>query len=540
MLELSIPRETYPNFKLSLSPGQQVFIVGPNGAGKSALIHCIDSGTGGQQSVRIAAHRQTWLQSSRVDMTAESRENARINRSAERQDINSIWNDRRARERLSSLLFDLVSNENLRARSIASFVDKSELAKSKTHSLESPSPFEQLNSLLALGTLKVSIQYSNRDEILAQHQDSETKYSMMQMSDGERNAALIAASVITAEAGTVFLIDEPERHLHRSIIEPFLSALYRHRNDCIFVISTHEISLPSRNQDAYTLLVRSCKWNDNRAVSWNVELLKPNSSIPEDLKRDILGSRKQILFVEGSDSGSLDLPLYAALFPSVSVIPKGGCADVIRAVQGLRGSRTFHNVEAYGLIDRDNLEENEVEQLAQRNVFALDVYSIESIYYCSDSISAVAQRQANSLEFDADRLITSAKRKALQVLKNRDLAETMAAKRCERQVRNSILSEIPDWRTIKTGTRNKINITAHSLFQDELNRYNDLVNNHDLDSLIARYPLKESAALSEISRALQLQSRLTYERTLLTQVKSDPNLASKLRDHIRPLSGKLR
>ena len=49
---------------------------------------------------------------------------------------------------------------------------------------------------------------------------------MAQMSDGERAAAIIAATVLVADPGTLFLIDEPERHLHRSIIEPFLSALF--------------------------------------------------------------------------------------------------------------------------------------------------------------------------------------------------------------------------------------------------------------------------------------------------------------------------
>ena len=59
-----------------------------------------------------------------------------------------------------------------------------------------------------------------------------------------RNAAIIAATVLTVEPETVLLIDEPERHLHRSIIEPFLSALFDRRQDCAFIVSTHEIALP--------------------------------------------------------------------------------------------------------------------------------------------------------------------------------------------------------------------------------------------------------------------------------------------------------
>ena len=78
------------------------------------------------------------------------------------------------------------------------------------------------------------------------------------------------------EPGTMLLIDEPERHLHRSIIEPFLSALFSRRKDCVFVVSTHEIALPVANPKARVLMVRSCRWKGDMASAWDVELLEPN------------------------------------------------------------------------------------------------------------------------------------------------------------------------------------------------------------------------------------------------------------------------
>ena len=108
------------------------------------------------------------------------------------------------------------------------------------------------------------------------------------MSDGERNATILAATVLTVEPGTVLLIDEPERHLHRAIIEPFLSALFRQREDCTFVVSTHEIALPIVNPDVSVLMVRSCEWNGDTAKSWDVAVLDPNTELPEELKRAIL------------------------------------------------------------------------------------------------------------------------------------------------------------------------------------------------------------------------------------------------------------
>ena len=71
-------------------------------------------------------------------------------------------------------------------------------------------------------------------------------YSVAEMSDGERNALLLAAEVLTVPSGTLILIDEPELHLHRSIISSLLTGLFSNRSDCMFVISTHEVMLPTR------------------------------------------------------------------------------------------------------------------------------------------------------------------------------------------------------------------------------------------------------------------------------------------------------
>ena len=285
------------------------------------------------------------------------------------------------------------------------------------------------------------------------------------MSDGERNAAIIAATVLTVESETVLLIDEPERHLHRSIIEPFLSALFQRRQDCAFIISTHEIALPAANPEARVLMVRSCEWNGDTAKAWDVEILESNTNLPAELRRDILGARRRILFVEGTTNG-LDLPLYDALFPGLSVVPKGSCSDVQRAVSGLRSARDLHHVEALGLIDKDDRSASEIEHLTKNGIFALDVRSVEALYYCSDAIAAVAGRQAESLGSNDDELIELAKTKALDVLKQSGLAKRMAARRCERTVRNSMLSQLPNWKKlIKTDATTRIGACSRAVLR---------------------------------------------------------------------------
>ena len=436
------------------------------------------------------------------------------------------------------MLFDLVAKENSRARSVTRHVDSGNTKEAEKVAAESTSPFEQLNELLGIGTLAITLENSNDEEILARHRDSSAPFSIAQMSDGERNAAIIAATVLTVEPGTVLLIDEPERHLHRSIIEPFLSALFERRKDCAFVVSTHEIALPVANPEARCLMVRSCNWNGDQAETWDVEVIEKNVDMPEDLKRAILGSRKRILFVEGDSNSSknLDFPLYSALFPNISVVTKGSCTDVQKAVSGLRESQNLHRVEAFGLIDRDNRDEEKVGQLTEGGVFALDVYSVESLYYCSAAIAAVACRQAESLGDDADEMIELAKQEALDSLNEDGLAERMVARRCEGLVHDQMLSQLPNWKSIEANTASTLNVSVHSPYQAELTRFRELVEGEKLDDLVARYPLRKSRVFDAIAEVLRLKSRRIYEQTLVSRIRSDEALAESLKQKLGPLS----
>ena len=530
-----IPRISGETFPVSLQSGDRLFIVGPNGAGKSALIQHLVSSHEGRNIRRISAHRQTWLGSGSLDLTPLGRkEFGEVDTDVERN-YNSLWQEHNAEQKQSAVLFDLVAKDNARARSITAFVDSKDWKGAAQRAAGSVSAFEELNDLLAFGTLSIALENSKDEEILAKHRNSNDSYSIAQMSDGERNAAIIEATVLTVEAGTVLLIDEPERHLHRSIIVPFLAAVFAKREDCTFVVSTHELALPAANPTASVLMVRSCKWENNMATAWDIDLLESNDQLPEELRRAILGSRRKVLFFEGTGT-SLDLPIYNALFPDISVVASGASAGVRRAVEGIRGSYDLHYVEAYGLIDGDGRSQEVVDSLRERCVFALDTYSVESLYYCSESLDAIARRQAESLGRQSVSMMQSALDAAFVALAEDGLAERMAARRCEHVVRNRIVSEAPGWETIRDDVKSCFNISVISPFQQELARFRELFEAKDFDQLVARYPLRESRVFDRVARALEFKKRELYEQTLIARVQSDAVLAEKLRQRVGPLS----
>ena len=494
---------------------------------------------------RITAHRQTSLSSGATNFTPEQYKQFYVNYLNYNRNDASRYLDNYSSEVQSAILYDLENKYNLINECIANHHRNQDIPKATKTALESPSPFDQINEVFNHGRLNVKLERTEDRSIITNHAQGQS-FDITKMSDGERSAMIIAAQVITAESDTVFLIDEPEKHLHRSISQPFLSALFDLRKDCAFIISTHEIDLAIANPKARVLMLRSCQWRNDQCVAWDAEVIEPNSQLPEnarlteELKREILGSRKRILFVEGN-SNSLDNQLYDVLFPNLTVIPKGSCENVINAVRGLRKSQDFHDVEAFGLIDGDN-REKEIDKLAENNIFALEVHSVEALYYYSEVIAAVAHQQ---VEFwgkgDPDELIGLVHQKAIEILKDPKkspkLAERMAARRCERQVHELFRSKTPDWRSIMNNPTQSICVPIDPhLYSKELKHFNTLVDNGELDSLIARYPLRESQVFETIVKTLQCPNQELYQHLVVKLAQEDEDVAKCIKKRIGQLS----
>ena len=267
-IELKIPkilddRISNDPIKLSVNKGDQLFIVGPNGSGKSALMHHLVSNVNTNKIKRITAHRQTSLRSGTINFTPAQRTSFFTNYLDYSRDNRSRYLDRYASEEQSAILFDLDNKYNTINEDIANHHRNQNVAKASETALNSPSPFDQINELLDHGRLNVNLERTKDRSIIANHSQGQS-FDIAKMSDGERSTMIIAGHVITVEPETVFLIDEPEKHLHRSISQPFLSALFDLRKDCAFIISTHEIELAIANSEARVLMLRSCQWSGDR------------------------------------------------------------------------------------------------------------------------------------------------------------------------------------------------------------------------------------------------------------------------------------
>jgi ABC-type cobalamin/Fe3+-siderophores transport system ATPase subunit len=204
------------------------------------------------------------------------------------------------------------------------------------------------------------------------------KYHGKEMSDGERVILYMICQALLLPQGSVLIIDEPELHIHKSIVKKLWDRLESERSDCVFVYITHDLDFAaSRNTDK-VLWIKQFDGSE-----WEYEFLNIDdfSELPKELLFELVGTRKKVIFVEG-DRNSLDFALYNEFFKDKGyhVIPCGGCSEVIRAYKAEKAYRALSSIDAYCLIDRDYRTEEEIKSLEDDGVKFLKVAEVENLF----------------------------------------------------------------------------------------------------------------------------------------------------------------
>lgn len=244
--------------KISLKEGEILFIVGANGTGKSTLMGDIFR-QNNRNSKRIMANRNICFDDENIGMSSVDLQNSSDNfRNMELQ-ADARWNYHhfgapKAKVETNEVIF---TEAKLRDE-IATFARNRQIAEMEVFIDENPSIITRINDIFLASNLKIQFKPNGLENILA-YRDGGTEYNIARMSDGERNAFLIASSILTAPKNFLLLIDEPERHLHKSIVVPLLISVAKLRPDCTFVVSTHELGLPLEIENSKTIVLRNCK-----------------------------------------------------------------------------------------------------------------------------------------------------------------------------------------------------------------------------------------------------------------------------------------
>jgi len=142
-------------------------------------------------------------------------------------------------------------------------------------------------------------------------------YNASEMSDGERVIFYLVGEAICSPENAIVIIDEPEMHIHKSLVKNLFDLIENERPDCSFIYLTHDIDFAFSRQNATKIWAKG--YNDN---IWDYELLNDETPIPEQLYLEVLGSRKPVLFIEG-DNSSIDYELYEQVYFDRTLKPLG-------------------------------------------------------------------------------------------------------------------------------------------------------------------------------------------------------------------------
>ena len=528
-LSISVPGPVEP-CNIELAPGEILYVIGANGTGKSALVHYLNV-IHRASSRWIPPHRRTWFESGGSNLTPAERQRQEINQQNLAVQPNSRWIDHNPDVRVNIAIFDLMQKRSQLSQEIADAFRAGDGARGCALIKGVEDPLVALSGLLTNANLPFKFSVDRNATILVTKPGSEP-YSVAEMSDGERNALLLAAEVMTVQPGTFILIDEPELHLHRSIVSPLLRGLFSKRPDCMFGVSTHELTLPLDNPVSKILLVRGCTYKDGSVAGWDVDFVNSPLEIDEELKTDVLGARRTVVFVEGERS-SLDAPLYSLIAPCASVIPRGARKSVEDAVRSIRASNALHWIKAYGFVDRDGRNADDIEKLRGEGIYTIEVNSVESIYFDQKVQEEVAKRRTNLTGDDVSSRLKPAKDAAIDATRNN--AEHLARLAAVRKLREEILKYLPNPKTSPLDQLIQIELDAPGKLQQEREILSALVDGDNLDAIVRQYPIRVTGALHRLSKQLGFDDQREYEKAVIQLLKDDKEMLEHVRELIGPL-----
>ena len=252
-----------------------------------------------------------------------------------------------------------------------------------------PSQPPSSNSLKSsgLGYFRTRTLCLDGDDIEVRVPGAKAAYSASDMSDGERAIFYLVGQTLVANTNSVLVIDEPELHLHPSIMTALWDALATARSDCAFVFITHSLEFAASRPGAKFVLREF-----DPAPAWTLEPVLEHTGFSEETTTLLLGKRRPVLFVEGVDS-SLDRLIFRSSFPDHFVLPQESCEAVIHAVASIRKNPALTRVMCHGIVDRDHRSPDEIQYLRSRGVEVLPVAEIENLVLLPAVSRAIATHE---------------------------------------------------------------------------------------------------------------------------------------------------
>jgi energy-coupling factor transporter ATP-binding protein EcfA2 len=339
--------------------------------------------------------------------------------------------------------------------------------------------------------------------------EGEANYHGKELSDGERVVLYLIGHCISAPDDSIIIIDEPEVHLHKSIVSKLWDKIEGLCPNKMLIYITHDLDFAASRMDAWKIWVKS----HNGKGQWEWAEVPQDAALPEALLLEVLGNRKNIIFCEG-ERGSLDTAVYELFYPDFHIIPRGGGDKVIEATKAFRANDSLHHLQAFGIIDSDFKEQAEIDALLAHGIHTLGVAEIENLFCVAALIRIVARHQ----EMEPDAAVRHVTDFLVEALRQElDVQVSSKAEKLIQYKLNCFSKMDHSESGLQTALqRTYDSIDVHAIYSQCRELFEQEITNQNLDSLLLIYNRKSLP--DRISHILGL-TRGEYSKLLIRLYK---------------------
>ena len=351
-------------------------------------------------------------------------------------------------------------------------------------------------------------------ELVSTGRDSNS-YTAGRMSDSEKLVFYLIGAALCAYPNALLVIEEPETLLHNSIKNQLWDEIEAIRPDCTFVYLTHDIDFATSRSDSKRIWIRS--YDADHSV-WDYELIESNESFPEEVYMEILGSRKPILFIEGTDTNSIDSKLYPFIFPDYLVKPMGGCQKVIETTKAFGQLKDFHTLDSKGIVDRDRRTQGEINYLREQHIYVPDVAEVENLLMIEDVIKTVAKR----LMKDPDDVFKQVKENVVRLFQKE--LDSQVILHAKHQVRKKLETTVDrKITTVEQLTEHvesiRLNIHAEEIYKNIKEEFESYIETENYKSILRVYNQKGMLPQSRLCAICGISNKESYLNLILSILK---------------------
>lgn len=199
------------------------------------------------------------------------------------------------------------------------------------------------------------------------------KYSINGLSDGERCVLFYIGNVLLAPENSYIVVDEPETFLNGAVYNELWDLLISERPDCQFIFASHNMDFVQSRTNATYIWCNKFE----APYDFDYEQLEESQEFPLSILAEVSGTRKPILFCEGTKT-SIDYQIYSKLFSEFCFVkPVQGHKQVIQHTKAYNDLQLLHGNTAYGIIDNDWMNESSIQEQKEQNIFVLPFNEVE-------------------------------------------------------------------------------------------------------------------------------------------------------------------